>query len=513
MGLTATANQRVEEDIRRQLTLWNRPVAVLRDTMDRPNIQLSVLKRKGLSEKLATCEMLLSAHEGCGLIYCATRENVELVAEYLLSKNMHVAAYHAGFEAEDKQRLQDEFLTDRYKALVATNALGMGIDKGNLRFVIHFDVPGSITAYYQEVGRVGRDGLLAYGYLLFDPADRRIAEYFIESATPTSENFTHVLEAMASAGQSLHLAAIKRMTGLHPTRVTIILAELLEQGYIFKSSNKGTQVYSRLEKQEMPNLSRYAIQQQVKKEELQHMLYYGNQTESCRMAFLRRQLGDILASPCGHCDICRPGKIVWQTQTNVTIDMWLQDRPWPIAPMALHKVSLGRSALDSRVRVPLFVSFMKERAVAESIQDIDPCLLHLLLKHLKDLMQNKKIEGLVPLPSRTWKAQESMFEYLCSQCSLPALRKALYWQEVPERRQGELCNNDQRHHNVHKKMKVAEHVPIPSGTLILFDDYIGSGNTMKEAARALRVVCSKEYELIPFTVASIKWHLGKPGFS
>ena len=96
-----------------------------------------------------------------------------------------------------KKGSRAEFLGDQYKALVATNALGMGIDKGNLRFIIHFDVPGSITAYYQEVGRCGRDGQPAQGVLLFDPSDQRIQEYFIESALPSPEDFDQVLQAVS----------------------------------------------------------------------------------------------------------------------------------------------------------------------------------------------------------------------------------------------------------------------------------------------------------------------------
>ena len=94
-----------------------------------------------------------------------------------------------------------------------------------------------------------------------------------------------------------------------------------------------------------------------------------------------------------------------------------------------------------------------------------------------------------------------------------SLHELLRWKEIPPKRQGELLNNDQRHHNVHQRMEVIIHVLVPSGSLILFDDYIGSGNTMKEAARALRSGKTIKNEIIPFTIAAVKWHLGKPGFS
>jgi len=515
LGLTATANQRVENDIKKQLTLSDKHLVVMRELMDRPNIRLSVLQTHGLAAKLEACVRLLSSNEGCGLIYCATRENVELVAEFLKLQNIPVAAYHAGFDPEDKKRLQSEFLSDRYKALVATNALGMGIDKGNLRFIIHFDVPGSITAYYQEVGRSGRDGLPAYGFLLFDPSDQRIQEYFIESAIPAAEDFTQVIQAVATADEPPNLTAIKRISGLHPTRVNIILHELLEQGYISKSSRSGVQVYSSLKKGDMPDLSRYANQQIVKKEELQRMLQYGRQTEECRMALLRVALGDPSTANCGHCDICSPpsDKESVKLTGHGAIAEWLKNRPVSIASIKLYKVSEGLSVLDSKVRSSLFVRFMRERTSVSSYQEMEEELIHLLLRHFKEATKNKTIGGIISLPSRTWKAKDSILQLLSEHFHIPVLNELLQWKEIPTQRQGELFNNDQRHHNDHQRMEVDTRVRIPSGALILFDDYIGSGNTLKEAARALRFSKTIHNELIPITIASVKWHLGKPGFS
>ncbi len=511
LGLTATADDRVEKDIQKQLTLWGRPVSVMRETMDRPNIRLSVLHRHGWPDKLAACLEWLQETEGSGLIYCATREHVELVAEFLQSEQMNVAAYHAGFEPEEKQRLQKEFLADRYKALVATNALGMGIDKSNLRFVIHFDMPGSITAYYQEVGRCGRDGLPSQGFLLFDSSDRQVQEYFIHSAIPSPEQFDQVLQAVASAEAPPNLTMIKRITGLHPTKVTIILAELVEQAFLSKTSQGGVQVYQSLSKEGKPDLSRYENQEKVKTAELENMLRYGREQEICRMAILRLALGDQKASNCGHCDLCRPKPTIQKDSSSIAL--WLQNRPYPIAPIALHKVSAGISLFDSKMRSPLFCQFMKERHCKTSHEEMDPAFIQLLFQQFASLAKDHQLGALVPIPSRTWKAQHSLLHLLSEHFHLPILEQALSWKEPPASRQGELLNNDQRHHNVHQRMQANIHLPIPSGALVLVDDYIGSGNTLKEAARALRVGKTIKNELIPFTIASLKWHLGKPGFT
>lgn len=517
LGLTATADKRVEEDISRQLSLSGKDVPILRETMDRPNIQLSVLEGRGVAIKLAMCEELLSHLDGCGLIYCATRENTELVADYLKSRGLAVTAYHAGFETEEKRKLQHEFIADKYKALAATNALGMGIDKGNLRFIIHFDIPGSITAYYQEVGRCGRDGLKAEGIMLYDRADRQIQEYFIDSALPKSEDFDKVLEAVRDSLQPPNLSAIKRITGLHPTRVTIVVAELLEQGFLAKYSQSGAQLYKIL-----PNtgksldLSRYENQYAVKSRELKNILRYAEEKQQCRMTLLRNALGDANVGRCCHCDLClgiNP-KSTFSHEKVEAINRWLSKRPIPIAPNLTHRMSAGCSVLDSKMRSPLFVHFMKQRAVASpNLLGIEPDLIVLLKEHLENLASNRQIGGLVLIPSRTWNARDSVAEMLAKHLGIPVLDSLLSWNEIPPKRQGELFNNDQRHENVHLRMKLNHAVAIPKGVLIIFDDYIGSGNTMKEAARTLRSTKTIGNEIIPFTIAAVKWHLGKPGFT
>lgn len=506
LGLTATANKRVEEDIRKQLTLADREMAVIRQTLNRPNIKLSVVKTEGMAHKLAACAELLSQLQGCGLIYCATRENTEMVADYLQQNHLNVAAYHAGLENEGKRHLQTCFAADTYKALVATNALGMGIDKSNLRFIIHFDVPGSITAYYQEVGRCGRDGKEAQGILLYDKADRRIQEYFIYAAIPSQEDFQKVLQALAPT--PIGLIAIKSATGLHPTRVTIILAELQEQGFIEKQSVNGKQVYRLLPRTGSPNLSRYHTQKEAKSQELDQMLSYSEQAQNCRMALLRATLGDESPPPCQHCDVCKNEVRMAMKPDLARTTKWLAERPVPIAGYVRDKISGGISLLDSRLRLPLFIDFMKHRSTPGTLNDD---LLALLFQQCQKLAQKHRLAGIIPIPSRTWPDSLNFAKLLANQLKIDLI-DILEWQDMPLNRQGELLNNDQRHQNVHARMQCKFKIPLPQGTFILFDDYIGSGNTIREAARALKSLRQPTTEIVPVTIASLKWHLGKPGF-
>lgn len=498
LGLTATAGPRVEEDICKQLFSAEHPGKVLRESMDRPNIALSVLPAHGMASKLTLLEEIVKS-ETSALIYCATRENAELVAEFLRSRGVGAVAYHAGMEPEEKRRIQEAFMRNEFQAIVATNALGMGIDKPDIRLILHFDIPGSITAYYQEVGRAGRDGLDARGILCFDSKDREIQEYFIHSAVPDEEDFNKVLEAAGGIG----LVAIKQKTGLHPTRVNVILAELVEQQFLIKKSVDRKQVYCRVEKEGKPNLDSYEQQREVKLRELHAMLRYASDSEGCRMGILRKALGDSKAECCGRCDLCRPNANLLQACDAAAIDAWLAARPLSIAGSRTVALSDGISLLDGKLRLPLFCRFMRERQ--ESLE-IDPELMLLLQKHLLPL----KIRAFVPLPSKTWKGRERVARAIAEKLGVPCYPDLLVWKRAPDKRQGELFNNDQRKVNVEQAMQVEG--KIPQGPLLLFDDYTGSGATLREAARAIRIAAGRDVVLIPCTIAVVKWRLGKSGF-
>lgn len=504
LALTATADERTEADIASQLTTEAHPVHVIREKMDRPNIHLSVVKAEGTAAKLTLCLDLLKKLQGNGLIYCATRENTELVAEFLQNCGLSSIAYHAGLESEQKRIIQKGFSNNAYRTIAATTALGMGIDKKDLRYIIHFDIPGSITAYYQEVGRAGRDGQKAEGYMIYDKADRKVQDYFIAAGLPKKQNFDIILTKIEKAVSPLNALAIKRLTGLHPTRVTLVLAEFVAQGFLKKESYNGTQVYI-LDKPGTLDLERYNVQNQVRNEELNKMVAYAEEPEQCRMTLLRHSLGDPSLSNCGRCDTCLKQVQVPLSDHQVALQ-WLSNRSIPIPEAKICKLAAGKSLFDSKIRTPLFVHFMRERAVSEVINFE---ILSLLIKHFKTL---GPVKSIILLPSNTWKSRLPYARALAEHFQLPLLDKVLFWNTLPEKRQGEWYNNDQRKQNVQKKMGVDKvlFTKIPQGPAVLFDDYFGSGATMKEAARAIRVNSSQL--LIPFTVATIKWRLGMPGF-
>ncbi len=200
VALTATATPYVRADIIEQLKLED-PRAFV-SGFDRPNLSLGVVHTEKEREKYARIKQLAQEYAGqSGIVYTSTRKSVEQITRKLLDFKLSVVGYHAGMSDEERVRAQEDFMTGRAQVIVATNAFGMGIDKPDIRFVVHFHLPGSIEAYYQEIGRAGRDGKQSVCLLLFNYADKRTQDYFIEGSYPPPELIAKVYEALVSTNQ------------------------------------------------------------------------------------------------------------------------------------------------------------------------------------------------------------------------------------------------------------------------------------------------------------------------
>jgi len=193
IALTATATPRVREDILDSLQLANARTFITGFARD--NLYFGSVYCMSDREKDKQLVEFLEKRDESGIVYVATRKRCESLVEKLTEDlKLPVAAYHAGLLPEQRKHVQDQFMAGKLKAIVATNAFGMGIDKSDLRYVIHYNMPGTLEAYYQEAGRAGRDGLLSQCVLLFSPQDRYIQEFFIENANPSKEVLQEIYE-------------------------------------------------------------------------------------------------------------------------------------------------------------------------------------------------------------------------------------------------------------------------------------------------------------------------------
>jgi len=301
LGLTATANKRVEEDILQQM---GKNVWIIRGTMHRPNLYLHVRQVSSAGEKLAYLAEILPNCPGTGIIYTATQNDAEMVTSFLSKQGLSAEYYHANRDDETRQDIEKKLMTNQYKVVCSTNALGMGIDKRDVRFIIHYHIPPSPIHYYQEMGRAGRDGQTARCVLLYDPQDLSIQKYFIAAAKPTSDRYETVLSIIRSSSRELRESDLMRSTGFTKKTIDTLLADLEEQGFIERNDKDRT--YTHTYHPGTIDFSAYDSVREQKLRELNDMQQYAMSAQ-CYMGYLTEYLGDQSGYSCRVCSYCQPG--------------------------------------------------------------------------------------------------------------------------------------------------------------------------------------------------------------
>lgn len=300
LATTATANARVTADVAEQLgTGAGTDALVLRGALDRESLSLGVLRLPDAAHRLAWLADHLVDLPGSGIIYTLTVAAAEEVTAYLRQCGHTVTSYTGRTENADRQQAEEDLLANRVKALVATSALGMGFDKPDLGFVVHLGSPSSPIAYYQQVGRAGRGVEHAEVLLLPGKEDEAIWQYFASVAFPPEELVRRTLDVLAHADRPLSLPALEPLVELRRTRLETMLKVLDVDGAVHRVKGGWTStgqpwVY---------DAERYAWVARQRQSEQQAMRDYAT-TTACRMEFLRLQLDDEEAAPCGRCDNC-----------------------------------------------------------------------------------------------------------------------------------------------------------------------------------------------------------------
>ena len=296
LAATATATEKVANDIIAQM---GRNVILIRGNLLRENFHISVVLVDSEEAKMAWLAEFLKNQTGNGLIYTGTRVNTDLFASWLQFVGINAANYNAGLDANSRKEIEDGLLSNRWKCIVSTNALGMGFDKPDIRFIIHTQIPQSPIHYYQEIGRAGRDGLPTEIVLLYNPADKELPEYFIKNSRPAIEKYQRVIDEVKQ--EPLGEYDLMRKTNLTQIQIRVIKADLIEQDIVREVMYGRSKKYeyqfgaSQLDTNSFETLRRF------KNIELKKIIEYA-ETSACRMDFLCKYLGDTSVVRCGKCD-------------------------------------------------------------------------------------------------------------------------------------------------------------------------------------------------------------------
>jgi ATP-dependent DNA helicase RecQ len=307
LATTATANDRVVVDVTEQLGLRAGQPLVLRGSLDRESLRLSVVKLRTAADRLGWLAAQMDALPGAGIIYTLTIAAAEEVAEFLRERGHPVASYTGKTDPAERLAAEGDLLANRVKALVATSALGMGFDKPDLGFVVHLGAPASPVAYYQQIGRAGRAVSRAEVILLPGHEDQDIWRYFASLAFPPEPVVRQTLRVLGQ--DPLSTAAIETRVDLSRTRLEMLLKVLDSDGAAKRVKGGWTATGQDWFYDE----ERHRRIAAARRDEQQAMLDYID-TRECRLVFLRDQLDDPGAEPCGRCDTC--AGTAWSTEVD-----------------------------------------------------------------------------------------------------------------------------------------------------------------------------------------------------
>lgn len=329
LATTATANARVVADIEAQL---GGNLKALRGPLARDSLKLQVLRLPDAATRLAWLADQIPRLPGSGIVYTLTVRDSIRVTRWLQSCRITAQAYYGGQDGGVRKRLEQDLLASRVKCLVATTALGMGFDKPDLGFVIHFQMPGSVVFYYQQVGRAGRAIPEAYGILMSGTEDEDINAYFRNRAFPPEQHVTAVLQTLADADNGLSVAGLERALNMRRIQIEQVLKLLAveDPAPVVKDEARWlrTAVRWTMDRDRIARLTRR------REEESAQMREYIS-SRSCLMAFLGRALDDRDARPCGRCAVCTGRALVPESPERRTVQQaqrFLRRSEMPLQP-------------------------------------------------------------------------------------------------------------------------------------------------------------------------------------
>ncbi len=478
LATTATATKRVEQDIIKQM--GGNSISI-RGNLVRPNFKMRVVKVQSEEEKMVWLGKNLEKLPGSGVIYTGTRVNTEIYSRWLEYLKLSSINYNAGLDAASRKQIEDGLLANKWKCVVATNALGMGIDKPDIRFIIHTQIPASLVHYYQEIGRAGRDGQPTYLFLFYNEDDKSLPQAFIDGGRPSPEKYQRIIDAIKK--EPMGEFQITRATNLTRNQVRTIKADLIEQGIIneVKSGNLKKYMY----KYGAPALNTTAFQELRKAKiiDLDKMIDYVHSND-CRMKILCDYLGDNGTAKCEQCDndLGEYVHVTTDKEWEEKIEAFRSEY-FPILDVASIKTNLINGAAGSYYGVST-VGAAIHRSKYEHGGDFPDFLLKLTLKAFRKHFGKEKFDMIVYVPpTESGKLVENFAVKIAMTLGIPILHslKKIHATKPQKVFQNSLLKVD----NVTGAFEFKPESGVRGKSVLLIDDICDSGATIKEIGKLL----------------------------
>jgi ATP-dependent DNA helicase RecQ len=478
LATTATATKKVESDIAEQM---GSKLSIIRGKLMRDNFKLFVIKVGSEDEKLIWLGQNIDQLDGTGILYTGTRLDTEIYSKWFEFLKISSIGYHAGLDANSRVAIENGLMNNQWKCVISTNALGMGIDKPDIRFIIHTQIPQSPIHYYQEIGRAGRDGQASTIILFYNPEDKELPKAFIEGSRPTISKYKMVLDVIKN--EMLSERDLMRRTNLKQTQIRVIKADLIEQKIVREVSIGHCKKLEYITGAPSLNTKVFEELRASKTKDLEKMIEYVETSQS-RMKFLCDYLGESAIDGLRNCD-----NTGFKKYTITITPAWnkkLQDFRQDYFPEL--KVETEGTNLANGIAAAYYgvsnVGVALHRCKYEGGGDFPEFLLSLVLKAYRKRFGQEKFDLILYVPpTKSGDLVKNFAIEVSHALKFPISHQLNKIRQTKEQKTFENCYL--KSENINGAFSYRAPKEISGKKILLIDDIFDSGATIKEIGKYL----------------------------